>query len=190
MANYSQKMGQKVSLLPARPQQGLFSTQPWPSPPWSSCWRLLPPRPFCPRQPSEPSPLPLPRVLIRPTRQSTLVASDRGGEGLQNHSESREGGGGGGPASKGTRACCHHPAPLLPKLPKFTSPELKLSSKPPSARHEGRAYFTRETQGPRRGGVVIQPASLNKSVAETGRPPRPLTSQSPLQSVPPALLGV
>ena len=98
--------------------------------------------------------------------------------------------GGGGRASKGTRACCHHPAPLLPKLPKFTSPELKLSSKPPSARHEGRAYFTRETQGPRRGGVVIQPASLNKSVAETGRPPRPPTSQSPLQSVPPALLGV
>ena len=70
-------MGQKVSLLPARPQRGLFSTQPWPSPPWSSCWRPLPPRPFCPRQPSEPSPLPLPRVLIRPTHQSTLVASDR-----------------------------------------------------------------------------------------------------------------
>lgn len=147
VANYSRKMGQKASLLPPRPQRGLFSTQPWPSPPWSSCWRPLPPRPFCPGQPSQPSPLPLPRVLIHPTHQSTLVASDRGGEGLQNHSESREGGE--GPASRGTQACCHHPAPLLPKLPKFTSPELRLSSKPPSARHDGHAYFTRETQGPR-----------------------------------------
>ena len=78
----------------------------------------------------------------------------------------REAGLGGRPASKGAWACCHHPAPLLSKLPKFTS-------KPPSARHDGRAYFTRETQEPRRGRVVIQPASLNKSVAETGRPPRP-----------------
>lgn len=87
-------------------------------------------------------PGPLPRVLIHPTRQSTLLASGRGGEGLQNHSESGEGGA--GPAHRGTgRASCCHPAPLLSKLPKFTVPELKLSSQPPSARHDGRAYFTR-----------------------------------------------
>lgn len=89
-----------------------------------------------------------------------------GEKGPQNYSEKREGRE--GPASKEMRTSCYSlttrtSISLLSTLQKFMVPELKLSPKPPSARHYDPAYFTGKTRGPRRGGVVIQPVSLNKS---------------------------
>lgn len=179
MANYSQRMGQKVS----PPYQDCSPLSPWPllpghhsgSPP---PFQWPPHRPFCSGRLSE-HPLLLPCVPTHSlslgmgrkhphasTYHSILVPADRGEKGPQNHSEKKEGRE--GPASKEMQTSCYSlttrtSISLLSTLQKFIVPELKVSSKPPSARHYDPAYFTGKTRGPRRGGVVIQPVSLNKS---------------------------
>ena len=166
-------MGQKVS----PPYQDCSPLSPWPSSPWSSWWK----RSSLPVASTQAVPLRKALIISSPSPQwlhtffepgdgqeastyhSILVPADRGEKSPQNHSEKKEGRE--GPASKEMQTSCYNlttrtSVSLLSTLQKFTVPELKLSSKPPSARHYDPASFTGKTRGPRRGGVMVQPISL------------------------------